>query len=69
MRDGVLGTRAEHFSEFVANLRERLNERNIEPSDDTLVNVACQLYAIEDDESEIYPDDEDDADEDEETDW
>lgn len=60
----ILRTRATHFAEFCAALREQLSEREIEPGDSTLVEVAAQLYAIEEDESELYPDDTADEDDD-----
>ena len=53
----ILRTRAEYFSGLVSALRDSLQDRGIEPSDDALINVAVQLYAIEPDESEIYGDD------------
>ncbi|MDF1660601.1 MAG: hypothetical protein P1V97_02430 [Planctomycetota bacterium] len=53
----ILKTRAEYFSGLVSALRDSLQDRGIEPTDDALVNVAVQLYAIEPDESEIYSDD------------
>lgn len=61
----ILKTRAEYFSGLVSALRDSLQDRGIEPSDDALVNVAVQLYAIEPDESEIYSDEETETEEEE----
>lgn len=52
----ILRTRARYFAEFAEALRERLQDRGIEPEDSALIEVAVQLYAIEEDESEIYLD-------------
>jgi hypothetical protein len=61
----ILRARGEYFSGFAAALRESLQDRGIEPTDDALINVAVQLYAIEPDESEIYADPEEETDEEE----
>jgi hypothetical protein len=64
----ILKARADYFSGLVSALRDSLQDRGIDPSDDALINAAVQLYAIEPDESEIYGDvgdeDEDEDDDD-----
>ena len=64
----ILKARAEYFSGLVSALRESLQDRGIDPSDDALVNVAVQLYAIEPDENEIYGGDDEEEEEDDERD-
>ena len=64
--ENILRARAGYFANFVADLREALDKNDVEPSDDALVNVAVQLYAIEPDESELYGNEEAEDEEDEE---
>lgn len=62
----ILRARAKYFAEFASALREELNDQGIEPEDDKLCNVAVQLYAIDEDEAELYDDEDEDVDDDEE---